>query len=231
MTAQKLIFKFDIEKDLYNIWQTCNAKPSYGYDFKQHISKEIIQICSGKEFSECKDKLKKKLSPTHKNPLVKITLESFNKAWKKIEKEYFKRLKKIMGESFCSKQVIVYLTTSPRCPYDPNKKNPYFYILFFSAIPRALATAGHELMHLQFHNMKYWHSVEEKIGYNKTHDLKEALTVLLNLEFRDLWIAPDHGYPNHVKLRKYMENEWKKKKSFDELIKKSVKWIKRNGIK
>ena len=107
----------------------------------------------------------------------------------------------------------------------------HFFVNFFSNIPHALDTAGHELMHIHIHNTDYWTKTEKEIGYDKTHDLKEALTELLNLEFKDLWIAEDRGYPNHTKLRKYISSQWKKEKDFDKLMENSIKWIKRNGIK
>jgi hypothetical protein len=102
---------------------------------------------------------------------------------------------------------------------------------FFGGISNALHTSGHEIMHIHFHNSKHWEVCEKELGWNKTMDLKEALTVLLNLEFYDLWIIPDGGYPNHVELRRYIAQQWKKEKDFDKLIDSSIRWIKNNGVK
>jgi hypothetical protein len=84
-------------------------------------------------------------------------------------------------------------------------------------------------MHL--HNTDWWDKVEKKLGNKKTHDLKEALTELLNLEFKDLWIVDDRSYPNHIQLREFIKKEWMKEKDFDKLTEDCIKWIKKNGVK
>ena len=60
-------------------------------------------------------------------------------------------------------------------------------------------------MHFHFFE-HYWDGIEKQIGINKTDDLKESLTVLLNLEFKDLWFKFDQGYPNHQELRKFISD-------------------------
>lgn len=231
----KVIFKFNEEKDLWNIWDTCNFKKMYGYDFKKDLNKNlkenIIKICRNKKYKECKNQLRKSMNYIHKNILIKITVRHFNEIWREIEKEYFKRLEKITKRKFQFKKVNAFLTTSPRYPYRPDWRPPAFYIGFFANIPHVLSAAGHEIMHIHLHNTDWWKKVEKEIGYDKTHELKEALTVLLNLEFRDLWFVTDQGYPVHQELRKFIEKQWKKEKDFDELTNKCIKWIKKNGIK
>lgn len=53
----------------------------------------------------------------------------------------------------------------------------------------------------------------------KFEDLKEALTFLLNYEFKDSIENPDFGYPQHWELRKKLE-EYRvhSDKDFDKLI-------------
>lgn len=227
----KVIFKFDEEKDLWNIWDTCNFKSIYGYDFRKQVTENIIKICQGKKYEQCKNELKKTMNGMYKNILIKITTNHFNEIWNKIEKEYFKRLEKITKRKFPFKNVNAYLTTAGRCPYRPDLKPPFFYVGFFANISHMLHTTGHEIMHIHLHNTDWWKKVEKEIGNNKTHDLKEALTILLNLEFKDLWFVVDEGYPVHQELRKFIEKEWKKKKDFDKLTDNCIKWVKKNGIK
>jgi hypothetical protein len=226
-----VIFRFDKEKDLKNIWETCNAKSSYGQSWKGRVTENIFRMCKGKKYKNCRAELKKTMGYIHNNKITDITADLFSRGWKEIEKEYFNRLKKIMKSPFYSKKINAYLTTAGRCPYNPDRRYPYFYVTFFGNIPSILEIAGHELMHLQFHNSKYWAICEKELGNKKTHDLKESLTVLLNMEFRDLWIIEDRGYPNHTELRKFISGQWKKEKDFDKLIDSSIKWIKKNGIK
>ncbi len=227
----KINFTFDKEKDLNNIWETCNEKPTYGCDFKKNLTQNILDICEDKNYKKCNRELERTMNHIYNNSMVPLTIEFFKKSWDKIEKEYFTRLEKITKRKIPFSEVNVYLTTAGRCPYNPHGKPLHFFVNFFASIPYALATAGHELMHIHIHNTDYWTKIENEIGYDKTHDLKEALTELLNLEFKDLWIVDDLGYPNHTKLRKYISRQWKKEKSFDKLINNSIKWIKKNGIK
>ena len=224
-------FKFDKEKDMHNIWETANSKLSYGYDFKKDLSKITLSICHNKKYEKCKKSLTNSMNHIYKSSWPKLIYNSFNQNWSKIEKEYFRRLEKITKTKFPFKKINAYLTTSSRCPYNPNKKGPYFFVKFFSNIPSALHVAGHELMHIHLHNNGWWEKFEKEIGNDKTHDLKESLTELLNLEFQDLWVVHDPSYPNHENLRKYISQQWKRKKDFDLLTENCIKWIKKNGIK
>jgi len=221
----KVIFKFDKGMDLSNIWETCNSSSSW-HDFKKTLPAHFLEMCEGKEFSECKKELESYRKRMYDSGLIEISVNSAQKAWNKINDEYFKRLRKLMKKPICSKKFTAYITTIVRCPYKHNKSNPWFMFSFFRPMINVLATAGHEIMHIQFHNT-YWPKIEKELGKEKTADLKEALTVLLNLEFRDLWFVDDIGYESHQDLRNFIEKEWKKKKDFDVLIKKCVKYLKK----
>ncbi len=224
MKIPKVTFKFNVEKDLHNIWDTCNSKSTYGYDFSNQMSPNIIKICKGKKFDKCKVELNKTMSEVHNSTLINDISKTAQKSWNQINDEYFRRLKKIMKKPICSEKFTGYLTISGRCPYNPEKD--YFMFGMFRGIPSILHTAGHEIMHIQFHKT-YWEKVEKELGYNKTHDLKEALTILLNLEFKDLWFSEDYGYPNHKKLRAFIEKEWEKKKDFGVLLDKCIRYMKK----
>ena len=221
----KVKFVFYKERDLDNIWRTANLGLSYGYDFKQYLSPDIISMCRGKTFEECKGKLAKRIQKTQSSGMVSNLLKAVNDSWKEINDEYFKRLKRVMTKPIYADSFKAYMTSIDRCPYNPEEGS--FMFSFFSGIPKIMETAGHEIMHLQFHHT-YWPKIEDKIGREKTSDLKEALTVLLNLEFKDLWFFQDRGYDIHRELRKYITEQWKKKKDFDVLMKKCVSYLKKN---
>jgi len=194
---------------------------TYGYDFTKFISKSIVDLCKGKKYNEIRDKLKNYLKNMHESKIIPEIIQASNNSWKIIEKEYFKKMDKIMKYKLPNVKITAHLTSVGRCPYDYNKKKPNFKFNMFSPIPEIMHTAGHEIMHFYFHYY-YWQNVEKQIGYEKTSDLKEALTVLLNIEFRDLWFVRESGYPNHVNLRKFIQEEWKKKKDIDVLLKKCI---------
>jgi hypothetical protein len=220
----KVIFKFDKEKDLKNLWETANFKSDWS-NFKRNLSPKVLEICENKKFEECKDELEEHYSKIHNSDLINISIDSFNKSWNQINDEFFKRLERIMKHKIVFNEITGYLTTAGRCPYNPNKDNPFFMTNLFSSILHVLQISAHEIMHIQFHNT-YWKDVEDKIGREKTSDLKEALTVLLNLEFKDLWFIQDNGYEVHKDLRRFIEKEWLKEQDFDILIDKCVGYLK-----
>jgi hypothetical protein len=219
-----VIFKFDEEKDLHNIWSACNSDTSFGFDFKKNIDEKTISICKDKKFDECKHELAEKFKKAHSSKLVPIFLKSVNESWKEINDEFFKRLEKIMKRPIYTNSFTGYLTFIGKCPYILKENS--FYFNFFSPLVGVLKSTAHEIMHLQFHNT-YWKDIEKKIGEDKTKDLKEALTVLLNLEFRDLWFVEDTGYEIHKELRKFIANEWKKEKDFEKLLEMCVEYLKK----
>jgi len=221
----KVIFKFNKENDLWNLWDTCNSSVRWGHDFTRKIDPKIIRLCKKKKLKDIKKKLEDYRKEIYSSGIISASVKSFNKEWGKINNRFFIKLKEVMKKPICSNLFTGYLTTVGRCPYDFNKDKPSFFVNVFNKIPKVLKIAAHEIMHIQFHNT-YWKKVEKEIGREKTEDLKEALTVLLNIEFTDLGLAKDEGYPNHQKLRKFIEKEWKKEPDFDVLIKKCTKYLK-----
>jgi len=217
----KVIFKFDKEKDLWNIWTTCNYKSNWR-NFKKNINPKILEICKNREFEECKKEIEEYIKKIYNSKSVIIFIDAVQKAWDSINDKFFKRLERIMKKPICSKKFIGYLTIIGRCPYD--YKEPSFMFSIFSPFLNVLKTTGHEIIHIQFHNT-YWKEIEEKIGKEKTADLKEALTVLLNLEFKDLWFVDDKGYESHRELREFIKKEWENEKDFDVLMEECIEYL------
>jgi hypothetical protein len=216
----KIIFKFDKEKDLYNYWDLSNIGNSFKNNFQ--IDPQIKNICRGKKFEECKNQLADHLLKLHKSKIIFINIKAVEKTWKEIENSFFKRMDKLMKNIF-SEEITAYLTTAGTCPYDPEEPSFMFSLLY--SLPQNLQTCGHEIMHLYFHKF-YWDEIEKQIGKEKTADLKEALTILLNLEFKDLWFVEDFGYEKHKELRKFISEAWKKENDFEVLLKKCVNYLK-----
>lgn len=220
----KVKFGFDKERDLFNVWQTCTAK-SYGYDFSSRLPKELVKFCKDKSYKNSKEFIKKFFNNIYSSEIANDYAVFLDKSWKKIEKKYFEKLKNITGKELKVKKINAHITIAPRCPYDPEDKS--FMVNLFASPPINLMTAGHEIMHLHFHE-NYFEEVEKQLGNKKTHDLKEALTVLLNIEFNDLWSVIDNGYESHKELRNFIAEEWKKEKDFDKLLTKCIEYIKKD---
>ncbi len=76
----------------------------------------------------------------------------------------------------------------------------------------------HELWHFYT-----WYGLgidqEEKLGKAKYNDLKEALSVLLNVECKDLMSEGKHdkGYPQHAELREQILHFWENEKDIRKL--------------
>jgi len=52
------------------------------------------------------------------------------------------------------------------------------------------------------------------------------LTVLLNIEFKDLLLTSDYGYEEHNELREFISESWKREKNFEQLINLCVEYLK-----
>jgi hypothetical protein len=142
--------------------------------------------------------------------------------WESIEEDYIERLEKITKKLFNRKKILCYLITAPRCRYSPNER---WFMLNIVLSPLVnVKNIGHELFHLHFHE-HFFNDISIKLGPEKTHILKEALTVLLNLEFRDLWYSEDRGYASHQELRNFIKNIWEKEKDFDVILELCVKYL------
>jgi len=211
-------FELDKEKDAWNNWKTANYKTRF-CDVSKLVPETIADISKGKEFSECKKGILNFLVKMHGSASLAESIKTFQGTWDSIEQDYFFRLEKITSRPVLFNSVKAYLTTIGKCPYSPDGK--WFMVYYHSDVPRAMAIAGHEILHLHFHKY-FWKNVELEIGRGKTEDLKEALTILLDLEFKDLWGVEDRGYEQHKDLRDFIVREWKKEKDFVRLLDKCV---------
>lgn len=140
-------------------------------------------------------------------------IEDFQKDWESVSGEFQKRAEAIFGASLPN-DVVAYLTINSRCPY--SIQDNLFYVSLQST--QARKTAMHELWH--FYS---WYGLgvdqEEKLGKQKYNDLKEALTVLLNIECKDLLpiYVIDTGYPQHQEIRQGITKYWEKDKNIRNL--------------
>ncbi|MCK9596070.1 hypothetical protein M0R19_02725 [Candidatus Pacearchaeota archaeon] len=222
----QVIFKIDKEKDMYNLWELCNIDNPYVENpEKKQLNSDYKQLWDQKNFKECKREIEKDIQPLYSSGILNIFKDELEKAWEKVNNIYFSRLEKVIKKPIYPDKFTGYITTVGRCPYNPQDYS--FMISIKRPLLQCLRTIGHELLHIQFHNSKHWETCEKEIGKEKTNDLKEALTVLLNLEFKDLWFVEDRGYDSHKELRNFITNEWKKEKDFERLIDKCVEYLKK----
>lgn len=139
-------------------------------------------------------------------------IHEYQKEWDHVETEFQKRAQAIFNVAL--PDVTAYLTVNNRNPYNINES--YFYITL--PTKTATKTIMHELWHFYT-----WYGLgageEERVGKQKYNDLKEALTVLLNIECKDL--LPDgfrdEGYPQHQNLREKITEMWREENDIHRL--------------
>jgi len=221
-------FKLDYKRDARNYWKAANSTPAWGYDFSKVVLPKIKEKVKGKSWDKSKDYLYSLLRKNYKRDgkMINLVNKHFSEAWNLIEDEYFKRLAKIMKKPIYTNKFTAYITTIKRYPY--NEKEDSFMVGFWESTVSTLLTAAHEIMHLQFYKY-YWKQCRKELDNDKTDDLKEAFTVLLNKEFLDLIVHRDDGYPKHQKLRQYLAKQWDKTHDFNEVLGKGISYLKKQG--
>lgn len=201
----KLNFKYDLEKDIENFIKSAksvNSKKPTG------VMQKYIDTY-GENFVA--ENLKKFITEILKEVDANQIISDITSRWSDIEDEFIVRSEKIFGCSYPVEEVTVFLTTNSRCTYNTIEK------YFFVSIPRAdvaHVTIMHELFH--FYTKEAFESVISKEKYN---DIKEALTVLINIEYADLMgDAKDEGYPQHAEMRQTITNLWTEGKNMKEMV-------------
>ncbi len=210
MTGMQVNFTYDKGKD---IW--CLLNKGKSSNNSQNPTKQYEQLVE--KFGE---------NPTAENVAVFVDeciaenqidiqrcVANFQKDWESIAAEFQKRAEAIFGISLPN-DVVAYLTINSRCPY--SIQDSFFYVSLQST--QAQRTTMHELWHFYT-----WYGLginqEDKLGKQKYNDLKEALTVLLNVECRDLLPdgMTDAGYFQHQEIRQRILQHWVGDRSIQDL--------------
>ncbi len=210
----KLIYKESISSDVWNWQETLNNTGSYGQDWLKNWPKDLT-----KKDAHDKKKMRAYLNNKYyKSGAVKKYIE-----WMQVAinpKNIEEPLIKITGKKVPFKEVYVIFTTNMRCPYDSDDGG--FYAHYGASPDWFYKTAMHECMHLIVHKYYWKMMLDAGLSNQQAHDIKEALTVLLNPEF-EKWSIPSKGYPNHQNLRKDIEKIAKSEKDFGKILSKTIK--------
>jgi hypothetical protein len=126
------------------------------------------------------------------------------KVWLEIGVAFEARMTLLFEYQYPTEQLTAYLTTNTRCTYSIAKR--IFYVYWKTPNPQA------RIMHEIFH-FYTWHALKENrpwlLAMPSWNDLKESLTVLINLTCSDLLHSTtDKGYPQHIVLRKTISDLW-----------------------
>lgn len=148
-------------------------------------------------------------------------LHNFENSFLEISDDFEQKAEKVFGVSL-DKEITAYLTVNNRCPYNIEEK--WFFVSMDWEYSNTIVM--HELWH--FYTWERFGEVElQKIGKEKYNDLKEALTVLLNVECGFLFPEgkEDKGYPQHQELRTKILEWWSEDRDIESVWNKSLEFL------
>lgn len=232
-----LEFEVNKEKDI-KIWLRFlkSNKDSYGLNFVGLLPKDILDRLLNKPEEEQKQVISSYTEQFYtKEYLDRFSIDSYNKVKEKLNL-IIERLETIHNRKLPVERIIVIYDTFTACPYVYQGKKSKTYGLYFNNLVIdnniQINVFSHELMHLFFHYYYFDDCLKKGLTEDQAMDLKEAVTVLLNLEFKDLIEKKDNGYPNHQKIRQIISEEWQKQeeKDFLKLLDLAIEKIKSQDI-
>ncbi len=206
----KVIFAYDEGKD---VWCLLNkGKSSNNSSVPTRVYEQLVARCGEDPTLEMVEGFVRAYI-AEKGIDVQEHIRKYQQDWDTVAGEYQQRAEALFGVSL-PRDIHAYLTVNNRRPY--NIKNDFFFVTVPVFYPRKIAM--HELWHFYT-----WYGLgpdeEQRLGALKYNDLKESLTVLLNVECKDLMPegAYDEGYPQHQDIREKILNFWTREKSITKL--------------
>ena len=209
------------KNDDLSIWlKFINSPVTYGLNrldnYSDKFKKEILNQNKNIQRKNLSKHIEKYYTTSN---LDKFRIKSKNKI-KKNKTTIIKRLEKIHNKKMPVNLIKIKYTTFNVCPYIFIGKKPNWFGLYFSKevidLNLEINVFIHEMMHLFFH---YYFWDKYKISAEQKHDIKEAFTIIIDEEFKDIISIKDRGYKKHTNLRKYILKEWKKGLSFEKILK------------
>jgi len=218
----KILIKLDAEKDAWNWWHACN-KVSHGVDWKTKISADIQKRIVSKSQKQAYSFLLPYLNQLHKQNSLQARVRPLQNGFNKKQAALFATMEKLTKHKIYRNNFTCFLTTFPRFPYDYEKG--YIWISSKHNLDFQLSIFIHELLHFQFFTY-YGEKVWDAIGPEKYQYLKEAMTVILNQEFKNVTSVKDQGYEIHKNLRQKFLKIWQQTKDMDLFIDSAIKTAK-----
>ena len=194
-------FQYDQSKDIWCLLNKGKSSNNSAHPTKVY---ELLTERFGSSPSESDTKDFIETYFTERDVSVTKYIQQYQADWENVAEEYHKIATRIFGTELPN-AVTAYLTINNRNPYSIQKN------MFYVSVPRESVRKiiMHELWHFYT-----WYGLgvdqEERLGKEKYNDLKEALTVLLNIECKGLFPegVTDSGYPQHQELRQKISGLW-----------------------
>ncbi len=194
-----MVLKFieDIDRDVKNLQSSLVSQSSYAVYPMKYLPKDIAQEKLN-DAEYLKEYLSKRFYETGKvSEFRDWLIKNVNSS------EIQSDLEELMRKKFKAEDIKAYITIFGLGRY--NFERNLFYIIYKDPEQERkirISNIYHELMHFLFH-IYFWEEYEKAdLSEPQIHDLKESLTVLLNLILEKLGLPPDNGYPKHQELIK-----------------------------
>ena len=212
----KVSIRLDLYQDAWNWWHAANHS-SHGVDWSDRLTKPELRKIIGLDQKEAMAILEPYLKSFYeKNQnLLQEQLKTGQSLFDEYGQAAMDKMVKIIGRPLYRDEFVGFLTTFPRCPY--NYQAGYFWLCTIWPAKCYLGIFLHELLHFQF-LFYYQQKLLPIVGPDKLDRLKEALTVILNYDFRDYLCQDDQGYEIDQILRQQLADYWQKNKDFDAVI-------------
>ncbi len=227
-TIPNVIFKYDIEKDVRNVeigLETIRngRKPDQELElvikeYGENPSQEEL-VLYVKKYWEGKEQIRD------------VVVNQLQEYWDSIEGKFFTHLADRMQlDSFFEIETLNgFLST--RCGAGYDHKEAWFGVVANNGTLQNTLTAMHEIMHIFFHKQWWVFCSERGVTDKNIWDVKEAVTVLLNLWFKNQIIHTDWGYKEHTQLRKNIIQWFLDSRDFKTTLEKACDYIKENPKK
>ena len=223
MKQPHVIYKYDTEKDIDNIEIGLNTIRN-GRIPDGEMNLLIKQYSKNPSREDIKKYLITRWDS--KDPIKIVAIKQLQEYWDSIEEVYFNHLADRMQlESFYNvKELVGYLSTRYGSGYNYNDN--WFAVSVHKGTLGNTLTAMHEIMHIFFYKRWWQFCKEQGLEDKNIWDVKEAVTVLLNLWFKYQVIDIDLGYQEHTNLRKNIKKWFLETRDFKATLLKACDYIK-----
>lgn len=223
-----VVFQYNKEKDLENIeigLETIHKG--------RRPDNELGMIINQYGETPSKEDLEKYISSRWegKENLQTLILSQLQEYWDSIEEKFFFYIAEKMQLSnfYGIESLNGYLSLRHGNGY--NTEENWFAVSAHQGTLQNTLTAMHEIMHIFFHKAWWSFCKEQGVSEKNIWDIKEAITVLLNLWFKNQLIDIDWGYKEHTELRKNIKKWFLESRDFKITLQKACDYTKTNKEK
>lgn len=217
-----IAFRLNMQLDAQN-WYYCARDSFCGVDWVDTIPSEILVVIKNGVEHEVMEALMTMLEWNYAKTKLESHIVDLNKWRNDHWWNVFSKMETIVGKSIPVKDIICNITTVLRCPYDPNEWS-FMYCPFdeddkmLKKPETSIQAITHELLHLMLHYYFEDYIKSCWLTDDEFHTLKEAQTVILNEEYRNMFTSPDRWYEIHQELRCKLAEFRKQNKDFSQFV-------------